>query len=385
MDSELLQIKVEEETSDSEDDVFIEEMDTNRYVGKESLTGHLQHIDLKVNLKKEDDVLLDRCKTEINANCLPFELEYMEELHIKTECNISLENEKIHGCNTSSTRETYEEKSRNRSRRRCYHRPRATPQKEQWFVCTACPYKTKYPANLVRHQLVHGKTDKKPLFCYNCEYKTYRKYDLVSHMYKHSKNKKVYSCNSCSHTTFRKYDLKAHILRVHGDEYNLITRKCCCIYCNKTFKEKRAVEDHIIKCHPNFIHTVSSKILECSQCAFKTTYKSSLTQHMHKLKHCLGDAPVYTCNICDYVCYFRKYFNVHLKSHTRTNRYRCSSCECCWPTKQKLDEHILCDHRSCDELVKTVSCKIYKCEKCGYITVYLLKYKKHVKLHNTGI
>nr|CAH7752126.1 unnamed protein product [Callosobruchus chinensis] len=203
-------------------------------------------------------------------------------------------------------------------------------------------------------------------------------------MYKHSKDKNVYHCNSCNHTTARKYDLKTHILRKHGNEYNIITRKFCCVHCKKQFKEIRAVEDHIIRCHPSFIHTVSSKILECSECAFKTTYKSGLTQHMHKMQHFLSD-PVYSCNICDYVGNSIYYFDAHLKRHTKTKKYKCSACEGSWTTKLRLDEHILCDHRNCDELMKTVSCKIYKCEKCSYITGYLLKFKKHVKLHHLSI
>ncbi|VEN52646.1 unnamed protein product, partial [Callosobruchus maculatus] len=53
-----------------------------------------------------------------------------------------------------------------------------------------------------------------------------------------------------------------------------------CIYCNKTFKSKQGLDDHILKRHLDFIASISSKIHECTQCTYKTTKSSNIRQHL---------------------------------------------------------------------------------------------------------
>ncbi|CAH2012080.1 unnamed protein product [Acanthoscelides obtectus] len=347
--------------------------DTNRSPFPQWKYEALQFIDIK------EDGSFEENKTEINANCEALELDYME-LHIKSECNTDSENEVIDvgDNNISSDNNNYRDKPHYEPNCRPYCRTQEDIQKEEWYKCNVCSHKTKYPQNLVVHQLVHDKSGKKIFYCYNCDYKTFRKYDLISHMYKHSRTKKIYCCNMCSHSTIRKNDLKAHISRIHGDG------KFVCVHCGKRLKEKRAIEDHVIKHHPKFIHTVSSKIWECNQCMFKSTYKSGLSQHMERKKHYPSDAPVYTCHVCDkYVTSFKAKFNAHLKSHAKVKtNYCCPVCVGSWSRKKYLDDHILIRHRNCDELTKTVTYKIFKCEKCYYMTVFITKFKKHVRTHH---
>ncbi|VEN52648.1 unnamed protein product [Callosobruchus maculatus] len=57
-----------------------------------------------------------------------------------------------------------------------------------------------------------------------------------------------------------------------------------CIYCNKTFKGKSGLDDHIVKRHPDFIASVSRKIHECTQCTYKTTYGRCIREHL-MIKH----------------------------------------------------------------------------------------------------
>nr|CAI5826022.1 unnamed protein product [Callosobruchus analis] len=53
-----------------------------------------------------------------------------------------------------------------------------------------------------------------------------------------------------------------------------------CSYCSASFRRTIALDEHVIKKHPNCVSSVTTKIHECKQCTYKTTYTEYLRRHL---------------------------------------------------------------------------------------------------------
>nr|CAI5826014.1 unnamed protein product [Callosobruchus analis] len=60
--------------------------------------------------------------------------------------------------------------------------------------------------------------------------------------------RKINECTNCTFETVQSSRLKEHIKVKYHDIAGNITNRC--IYCNKTFTRKQALDDHLIKTHP---------------------------------------------------------------------------------------------------------------------------------------
>nr|CAI5861446.1 unnamed protein product [Callosobruchus analis] len=93
--------------------------------------------------------------------------------------------------------------------------------------------------------------------------------------------------------------------------YNLFT----CLQCGQNFKHNAALDNHILKRHPNFIATVTSNVYECIECPVKTTFKS--------------------------------YFDSHLLTHSKPRSKKviaCLHCKARLKSKRALDKHVIRKH-----------------------------------------
>nr|CAI5830851.1 unnamed protein product [Callosobruchus analis] len=128
-----------------------------------------------------------------------------------------------------------------------------------------------------------------------------------------------------------------------------------CVHCNATYKSKKNLDDHIIRKHPDFIESISSKIHECTHCTYKTTVKGHLTEHM--VQH-TETADIYKlrCIHCD---------ETFKQTADSGQLITCTHCEAKFKSKQKLDEHTLKKH---PDLIASVSSKIHECIYCTYKT-----------------
>nr|CAH7729034.1 unnamed protein product [Callosobruchus chinensis] len=151
------------------------------------------------------------------------------------------------------------------------------------YECTLCPYKTVFKYKLDRHMLKHAETDKINA-CIHCNATFKNKADLDEHVVRRHPNftsslsRKIYECTQCVYKSLRKKSFVKHMSRhpeaVPGDSLNR------CVHCNATLRSKRALDDHVVRKHPDSAAPVGRKILECTECRFKTVLKGSLAQHM---------------------------------------------------------------------------------------------------------
>nr|CAI5826023.1 unnamed protein product [Callosobruchus analis] len=296
--------------------------------------------------------------------------------------------------------------------------------------CTECTYKTTSIGHWKRHLLVKHPDvagDHITIRCIYCNQIFSSNLGLDDHIVKKhpdfiaSIGKKVHGCTNCTYKTASISHLKRHVLVKHPDVVgDGVTNTC--IYCNETFIRKRTLDDHIIKTHPDFIASVSSKIHECTECTYKTLSSSQLKQHMVKHPDIDGNRITSRCIYCDSTftskqalddhtvkkhpdfiasvtstvhectkCTFKTIRTSHLKEHImvkhpdiagdrKTNS--CIYCNKIFVHKRTLDDHILKTH---PDFKTSVSGKIHECTKCTYKTVSESYLKKHISINHPDI
>nr|CAI5830382.1 unnamed protein product [Callosobruchus analis] len=229
------------------------------------------------------------------------------------------------------------------------------------FECTECTYKTVSTNDLKRHMMVKHPDIAGGRITVRCSYcnKTFiSKSSLDDHILKThpdfiaSVSRKVHECTECTYKTVFTSQLRRHMVKHPDIAGNYTTIRCS--YCNKTFESKRSLDNHIVKRHPDFVASVSSKIHGCTQCTYRTTISSYLQRHMAKHPNIVGNHITIKC------IYYNKTFT----------------------STQRLDDHILKKHPGFIELV---SSKIHECTMCSYKTTITTNLNKHVKKHSDFI
>ncbi|VEN40749.1 unnamed protein product [Callosobruchus maculatus] len=219
--------------------------------------------------------------------------------------------------------------------------------------CTKCSFVTVKSSHLKGHMSTHSETPVNDTLwnCLHCEAMFKRKASLDNHTIKNHPNfistitNRVHKCSKCSYETTMRGHLKNHLL-THVETPTL----CTCLHCTETFKNKLFLDDHIVKKHPIFIASVTSKIHECTLCPFKTTRISTFKEHV--LEH--------------------PEINTNRKSTT------CTQCNVTFNRKIALDNHIVKKHPN---LTSSVTNKIHKCTKCSYKTTINSSFKRHLLKH----
>nr|CAI5830375.1 unnamed protein product [Callosobruchus analis] len=289
--------------------------------------------------------------------------------------------------------------------------------------CTQCTYKTTNISHLKQHLLVkHPEIAGNRIFrCIYCNKTFTRKLALDDHIVKkHSDfiaciSNKVHGCTKCTYKTTSNSHLKRHMVKHSDIAGDHITNRCT--HCNKTFTSTQALDDHIVKRHPDFIASVSRKVHECTECTYKTVFSSQLRRHMAKHPNIADDRITNRCSCCNktfvrketlddhivkmhpdfiaYVsrkvhectqCIYKTTSNSYLKRHMvkhsdiAVNRIsiRCIYCDKTLTSKPSLDDHIVKRH---PDFIASVGRKVHECTKCTFKTVFTSQLRNHMVKH----
>nr|CAH7729053.1 unnamed protein product [Callosobruchus chinensis] len=215
--------------------------------------------------------------------------------------------------------------------------------------CTICFYKTVVKSTFDNHMSTHPEaTPRYELSrCVHCNATFKRKESLEDHVLKKhpefftSGTKKVHECTNCTYKTLIKYHLDKHIASIHHLELRL------CVHCGTTFKTKTSLDDHIVKIHPDYITTVTSKLHECSKCTYKTTIKQDYNKHIL----------------------------VHPETASCFDVFRCPHCEVTFRRKESLDDHVLKNH---PDFFTSHTKKVYECTGCSFRTTMKKNFYRHM-------
>ncbi|CAH2015218.1 unnamed protein product [Acanthoscelides obtectus] len=204
--------------------------------------------------------------------------------------------------------------------------------------------------------------------------------------------KQSFSCYICNYTSHCKNGLIGHIkrnncyLRSNLGKSRSVSRKqyqYCCIKCNKVFKSKTSLDNHLVKNHVGSMASVSSKIHECTSSDFKTAFKcincdASFNTKRRLENHTLQKHPkMRKCTHCEYKTTYRQCLARHMMKHTGA-KLKCTKCDESFTTTQSLNHHILRKH---PDVAASVSCKIHKCTHCEYKTTYRHCLTTHMMKH----
>nr|CAI5821523.1 unnamed protein product [Callosobruchus analis] len=275
--------------------------------------------------------------------------------------------------------------------------------------CAYCTYKTTVKGHFTEHMLKHSETtaDIYMLRCLHCEATFKRKTGLDNHVIrKHphfiaSVSSKMHECTYCTYKTTMKSNFAKHLLKHRAD-------KLMCTACNKQFRHKGKLDDHTIRKHPHLIASVTNKIHECSRCAFKTVIKATLAKHIkkhsHKLSKCIHCNAIYKhkiglddhilrqhpeliasvsskmheCTHCAFKTVLKANLALHMLEHHETAD-RCVHCNATFKSKTALNDHTLKKH---PESIGSVSSKnIYECTQCSFKTVKRSDLARHMLKH----
>nr|CAI5823104.1 unnamed protein product [Callosobruchus analis] len=309
---------------------------------------------------------------------------------------------RIHECTNCNYKTTSKPMLDNHVSQR--HTNLATPIEETTHECSQCQYKTEAKSDFDEHMLTHSNVASDLNPCEHCDMSFKHKAALYNHVIKRHPETtdsipgKILECSSCTYKTTRKVNLKKHEL-LHTDPDPNFT----CMRCDATFRTMRPFGDHVIKHHPNFIASISCKVHECVHCEYKTTYANNFAKHLtehtgetttklYPCKHChaifkskqsMDDhvlrkhpdliatvtSKLHTCKYCTYKTTLQTNLAKHVADHTEIfgKLFPCAHCVSSFKTKQSLDNHILKKHA---DFNSSVSCTVYQCDKCPYITAF---------------
>nr|CAH7724006.1 unnamed protein product [Callosobruchus chinensis] len=292
--------------------------------------------------------------------------------------------------------------------------------KSKIHECGLCTYKTTIKLELDRHMLKHPETES-GCACLHCEKSFTSKATMDDHIirkhpeFMESVTSKVHECKVCLFKTTNKRQFELHTLR-HPDSYSSY-KPSTCPHCNAEFNTKRGLDDHIVKKHPAFIQSVTSKIHECKVCFYRTTLKNHFNSHMfnhpgerasynfntcihctavfrtsaardnHILKkhpECTASVTrrVYECKVCIYKTTCKDKFDRHMSTHPEENSCAnlstCMHCKEVFKSKISMDDHIVKHHTEC---VESVTSKIHECKICLYRTTFKHCFDAHMLKH----
>ncbi|EAT34180.1 AAEL013553-PA [Aedes aegypti] len=254
--------------------------------------------------------------------------------------------------------------------------------------CDMCKQKAEDFESLRKHfRKEHGI----PAYIKCCEKKLARKWALIDHILVH-KNPDLYRCERCDKTFKGKRYLNDHIENVHGSAEE---KPFKCEQCNRFFAKETLLRTHIanhkkilckqcnqefansqeLKEHLKVVHKNEHTIRVCDRCgkAFAgPSARSNLKQHIEKVHMGLGDKTKLQCSICRNWLLGKRALTRHMQLHSEVGKpHICDICN-----QNYLHSRALARHKRFVHVEQK-----YECEFCGKRFKRPLALKEHRATH----
>ena len=170
------------------------------------------------------------------------------------------------------------------------------------------------------------------------------------------------SCLICEKTFKKRIHLENHIFMLHSNH-----KPHVCEFCQKSFKMESNMNLHKKSMHKDLL-----KCVTCDLCGVNCLTQEKLDSH--KVMSCPKRSRNFKCEICKYNTNKKTHFDQHMRSHTTTERdkFTCPVCSKVLSSNSALNNHVQAVH-STDAP--------FKCAICG--TAF--KTRQHAKIHQMRV
>lgn len=239
------------------------------------------------------------------------------------------------------------------------------------YYCPDCQFIFKGRKKLLLHkQLKNGNCLPDCIYCdadeerkqvYHCDKcpKCFQTSEMLErHLVKHAQNQ--FSCYLCNVQFYTILELKGHTQSMHSDT---IQQEHLCDLCGSKFKEKKVLNAHV-----KYVHS-ESRPERCSYCdkCFKT--KSQLKNHLVTHKS-ISDLNL-SCEVCGRGFLRKATLKEHVRRHRKEFAIFCTVCSKGFYRQYDLEEHMR---------VHTGD-KPFACKLCGFKCALSCNLVKHMKVH----
>ena len=228
--------------------------------------------------------------------------------------------------------------------------------------------------------------DNESFKCDECSYCTNKKHNLECHKHRRHKEKS-HKCELCGRTFGYGKDLKRHLKthvstchvcdvcggvykseillekhkKIHSTHY--IKPHYSCKFCTKSFSSK-----YILAAHINDVHLGQASLYTCEVCARTFTKKTSYQLHakIHK------GIKEFTCEVCGKSFAYHKSYKEHKYIHEEKKSFLCTICNKAFRQLSGLNIH-LAVHRDT---------KCYVCSVCGASFKQSTALRRHERIHS---
>ena len=231
----------------------------------------------------------------------------------------------------------------------------AVEEDKKKFLCDFCPEKFDNKSAFQVHEKLHGSAE---LVCYVCEKKYLDRYSLRYHLRTHGIGLQI-RCELCGKNFTKQSRLQSHIDSIHKD-----IRKFHCPHCDKSFKAKPHLENHLLQ------HT-GGRPFQCKECGDSFRHKLSLISHMRSHT----DSRPFVCDTCGKAFRDNSTLKAHTRVHSGDKPYKCELCSKSFTQRAGLNYH----------RAAHTGLKPYKCSQCDYSAAKKASLVSHVKARHKAI
>lgn len=212
-------------------------------------------------------------------------------------------------------------------------------QKKRNYECDECHKQFYSKGNWKTHCRIHR--EEREFKCQLCDGAYKQRSALLSHIKQVHEKIRNYQCAVCHKYFYKRSHWESHC-HIHGDE-----RAFKCEHCDKAFKRKRTLRDHIRNVHEKTfyfrrkwkshcrIHG-DKREFECGHCDKAFKQKGGLHNHIKKVHEKIRN---HQCDVCGKAFYSKAAWLNHTRIHTGEKPFNCSKCGKCFSLKAYRNVH----------------------------------------------